>query len=64
MVEVTAGLKAELIEPVVVKGLPTDEDLRKVDALADAIAAKHAEAGLIIASRPGFRLTTGGEQSA
>ena len=46
MVEVTAGLKAEIIEPVVVKGLPTDEDLRKIDALADAIAAKHAEAGL------------------
>ena len=46
MVEVTAGLKAELVEPVVVKGLPTEEDLLKVDALADAIAAKHAEAGL------------------
>jgi flavorubredoxin len=46
MVEVTAGLKAEVIEPVVVKGLPTDDDLRKIDALAGAIAAKHAEAGL------------------
>jgi flavorubredoxin len=46
MVEVTAGLKAELIEPVVVKGLPLNEDLLKIDALAEAIAAKHAEAGL------------------
>jgi hypothetical protein len=43
----TSGLKAELIEPVVIKGLPTEEDLLKVDALADAIAAKHAEVGLV-----------------
>jgi flavorubredoxin len=43
----TGGLKAELIEPVVVKGLPTADDLARVDALADAIAAKHAEAGLV-----------------
>ncbi len=43
----TGNLKAELIEPVVVKGLPTEADLAKVDALADAIAAKHAEAGLV-----------------
>jgi flavorubredoxin len=42
-----SGLKAEIIEPVVVKGLATEEDLKKVDALAGAIAAKHAEAGLI-----------------
>jgi flavorubredoxin len=44
--DLTAGLKAELIEPVIVKGSPTAEDLGKVDALADAIAAKHREAGL------------------
>ena len=42
MADLTSGLKAELIEPVVVKGLPTAEELEKVDALADAIAAKHA----------------------
>ena len=46
MVEVTAGLKPEVIEPVVVKGLPSEEDLLRVDALAEAIAAKHAGAGL------------------
>jgi flavorubredoxin len=43
----TSGLKAELIEPVVVKGLPVAEDLAKIDALADAIASKHADAGLV-----------------
>jgi flavorubredoxin len=46
MTDLTSGLKAEIIEPVIVKGLPTAEELEKVDALADAIAAKHAEAGL------------------
>jgi flavorubredoxin len=44
--DLTAGLKAELIEPVIIKGRPTAEDLLKVDALAEAIAAKHREAGL------------------
>ena len=37
------NLKVEVIEPVMVKGLPTPEDLKKLDALADAIAKKHAE---------------------
>jgi flavorubredoxin len=44
--DLTGGLKAEVIEPVIVRGKPTAEDLLKVDALAEAIAAKHAEAGL------------------
>ncbi|MGI5939314.1 MAG: FprA family A-type flavoprotein [Thermoleophilia bacterium] len=43
----TSGLKAELIDPVVVKGSPQDEDLARIDALAATIAAKHAAAGLI-----------------
>jgi flavorubredoxin len=42
----TAGLKAEMIEPVLVKGLPRPEDLGLVDDLAAAIAAKHSAAGL------------------
>jgi len=42
----TAGLKAELIEPVLVKGLAGSGDLERIDELADTIAAKHAEAGL------------------
>jgi len=43
----TAGMKAEIIEPVIVKGMPRAEDLERVDALATTIAAKHAEAGLL-----------------
>ena len=46
MADLTAGLKAELIEPVIIKGCPTAEDLLKVDVLAEAIAAKHRDAGL------------------
>lgn len=41
------NLKAEVIEPVLVKGLPTEDDLMKIDALADAIAARNASAGIM-----------------
>ncbi len=47
IVGLISDLKGEIIEPVVIKGAPTEEDLLKVDALAEAIVAKHAEAGLI-----------------
>ncbi len=40
------NLKVELLPPVVAKGLPKPADLAAVDALAEAIAAKHKEAGL------------------
>ena len=43
----TSGMKAEFIEPVVVKGAPREADLERVDALAATIAAKHAESGLM-----------------
>ncbi|MFH0916505.1 MAG: FprA family A-type flavoprotein [bacterium] len=43
----TAGLKAEMIEPVLIKGLPRPEDLTLVDELAATIAAKHSAAGLV-----------------
>jgi len=35
-------LKVELIDPVMVKGLPREEGYAALDALADTIAAKHA----------------------
>jgi len=37
------NLKAELLEPVLIKGSPTDDDLPLLGRLADEIAAKHAE---------------------
>ncbi|HOI41809.1 MAG TPA: FprA family A-type flavoprotein [Elusimicrobiales bacterium] len=37
--------KAEVLPPVLVKGLPLEDDLKKVDALAEEIAKKHATIG-------------------
>jgi flavorubredoxin len=37
-----AGLKLELFEPLMSKGLPTAEDLAAVDRLAEAICARHS----------------------
>ncbi len=40
------NLKVEMIEPVVIKGYPAPDDLRKLDLLADAVLAKHKAAGI------------------
>ncbi len=39
-------LKVEVIEPVLAKGLPTDEDYAALDRLADEILKKHRELGI------------------
>ena len=39
------NLKVELLEPVIVKGLPKEEDFRALDALASTIAEKHRNPG-------------------
>ncbi|MFH0815791.1 MAG: FprA family A-type flavoprotein [Methanobacteriota archaeon] len=41
-----SNLKVELMEPVYVKGMPTDEDLGKLDALADEIIRLHDASGI------------------
>ena len=41
-----SNIKAEVLEPVMVKGYPGDEDFARLDALAETIAQKHNEAGL------------------
>jgi len=50
VVEQIAGminnLKVELLEPVLVKGLPGDVQFRLLDKLADVIAEKHKEHNL------------------
>jgi len=40
------NLKVELLEPVYVKGLPTEDDLRRLDALADEILRIHEAKGM------------------
>ena len=39
-------LKVEVIEPVLAKGLPTDEDYKALDQLADEILRRHRELGI------------------
>jgi len=41
------NLKVELLPPVICKGLPRPSDLEAIDRLADAVAAKHRELGLL-----------------
>jgi flavorubredoxin len=40
-------IKAEILPPVMVKGRPTEEQLREVDTLAETIVARHRAAGLL-----------------
>jgi len=51
VVETTAAiipnLKVEIIPPVIVKGYPKEADFQSLDKLADAIAGKHKDAGLV-----------------
>lgn len=41
-----SNLKADFIEPVVVRGCPRDEDFAALDDLAEEILARHKEAGI------------------
>jgi flavorubredoxin len=40
------NLKVKMLDPVVAKGYPRDEDLRALDRLAEEILAKHRELGI------------------
>jgi flavorubredoxin len=41
------NLKAEVLDPVICKGLPREEDFKALDNLASAIADKHKERGFV-----------------
>ncbi len=43
-----SNLKAEVIEPVIARGLPRDEDFEALEGLADKIAVKHREIGVLV----------------
>jgi len=45
--EMVPNLKVELLEPVVVKGFPKEEDFKELDRLADEILNKHKEYNII-----------------
>ena len=41
IINMIPNLKVELLEPVIVKGLPKEEDFKALDALASTVAQKH-----------------------
>ncbi len=41
------NLKVEIISPLIIKGFPKEEDYMKIDEIADDIAKKHSELGII-----------------
>ena len=46
LMSLVPNLKVQVLDPVIAKGYPREADLQAVDALAAAIADKHAEANL------------------
>ena len=47
LVALLPNLKAEILEPVIIKGFPKNDDFTALDKLVDEILAKHKEAGII-----------------
>ncbi len=45
--DMISNLKVEIIEPVVIKGFPKEDDFRALDRLADEILKKHKENNII-----------------
>ena len=43
LADIVSTLKAEILDPVVIKGHPTDEDLKAIEDLANKISLKHSE---------------------
>lgn len=47
IVNMLSPLKLDLIDPIQIKGKPTEEDFKKVDEMAKAIVEKHKSIGLV-----------------
>lgn len=43
LADIVSTLKAEILDPVIIKGHPKDEDLKALEDLADKISFKHSE---------------------
>lgn len=41
------NLRVEMIDPLIIKGFPMESDYQKIDAMADEIAQKHQELGIL-----------------
>ena len=47
LTEMISNLKVEILEPVVVKGVPKEEDFKALDKLVEEILNKHMELGIV-----------------
>ncbi|MBE0461208.1 MAG: FprA family A-type flavoprotein [Candidatus Aminicenantes bacterium] len=47
LVGMISNLKVEILEPVVIKGFPKEEDFQALDILADKIVKKHKECNIV-----------------
>jgi len=47
LADMLGSVGAEILEPVLVKGFPKEEDFKMLDSLADKILQKHKEIGLV-----------------
>ncbi len=43
LADIVSTLKAEILDPVIIKGHPKDKDLEALEDLADKISLKHSE---------------------
>jgi flavorubredoxin len=43
LTQMVSNVRAEVLEPIMIKGLPRDEDFKKLDELAEKISNKHKE---------------------
>ncbi len=45
--DILSGLRLEILDPIIVRGLPKQDDFKALDKLADEIKKKHRELGVI-----------------
>ena len=45
--DILSGLKLEILDPVIVRGLPKQDDFKALDKLADEIKKRHRELGVV-----------------
>lgn len=47
LTDIICGIKPTILEPILVKGRPREEDFKRLDVLVDEIVAKHKELGIL-----------------
>ena len=45
--DILSGLRLEILDPVIVRGLPKQDDFKALDKLADEIKKRHRKLGVV-----------------